>query len=165
LLDKHCTSLHPIFGPAKAKCVLPVTSQVQCTLSISPWLTRCGLITHSQHQLVKFKMMETMADNLEEQRKNLRLSLETAKNADRREKAMLKYNPLRDQFFREVPQIWSWKLLQLMYMDCIGKSVILVDCRSDADRKVSFLSRSRMATSLRHDLAFQVRMSSRFAPC
>ncbi|KAL3687402.1 hypothetical protein R1sor_013711 [Riccia sorocarpa] len=56
---------------------------------------------------------------------------------ERRKVALEKYAGLRAEFFPEVPDISGEELLDLMKNDAVGNSVILIDCRSEAERQAS----------------------------
>ncbi|BBN07230.1 hypothetical protein MPTK1_4g02090 [Marchantia polymorpha subsp. ruderalis] len=58
-------------------------------------------------------------------------------DAQRREAALVKYKKLREEFFPEVDDISGEELLEFVQKNAIGDSVILVDCRSEAERHVS----------------------------
>ncbi|KAL2629378.1 hypothetical protein R1flu_014064 [Riccia fluitans] len=55
----------------------------------------------------------------------------------RRKAALEQYAKLRAELFPEVPNISGEELLDLLKKGAIGNSVILVDCRSEAERQVS----------------------------
>jgi hypothetical protein len=82
---------------------------------------------------------------------------EEVENVERRRAALLKYKTLRDQFFPEVPEITGEELLQLVEQGAVGNSVTLVDCRSDAERKVSFVCPPECPHSERHSCLCNLR--------